>query len=68
MYRCVCHSCRDEDLVETLDRAQEFFGHHADLGCEVELFKVEASDSAFSGESILRPSGSGSGEQQPADE
>lgn len=37
-YRCVCHTCETEQLMEGLERAQAFFNEHAERSHEVELF------------------------------
>ncbi|QLG63309.1 hypothetical protein [Halorarum salinum] len=44
MYYCVCQTCREDDLVEEFERAQEYFNEHAERRCEVEIVNVEFAD------------------------
>lgn len=41
MYHCLCSTCKEDQLLDDLDRAQEYFNEHADRGCEVEILNVE---------------------------
>lgn len=40
-YRCVCHTCESEELVDGLEDAQERFNEHADRSHEVELLNQQ---------------------------
>ncbi|WP_436347378.1 hypothetical protein [Natronorubrum sp. FCH18a] len=42
LYRCVCHTCETERLIEGLENAQEFFSEHADRAHEVELLNRQS--------------------------
>ncbi len=37
LYRCICHTCETERLIEGLENAQEVFNEHASMAHEVEL-------------------------------
>lgn len=41
VYRCVCHTCGTERLVEGLENAQAFFNEHAERAHEVELLNQQ---------------------------
>lgn len=41
MYHWVCHTCEEEDVIRTLDTAQEHFNEHAQKRHEVELLKLD---------------------------
>ena len=41
LYRCICHTCGTERLVEGLENAQEFFNEHAERAHEVELLNQQ---------------------------
>ncbi|WP_339104704.1 hypothetical protein [Haloterrigena salinisoli] len=41
LYRCVCHTCGTERLVEGLEDAQAFFNRHAERTHEVELLNQQ---------------------------
>lgn len=55
LYRCVCHTCGTERLVEGLEDAQAFFNRHAERTHEVELLNQQSrrrySDASSAGES-----------------
>lgn len=40
LYQCICHTCDEDDVEESLERAQTFFNDHADRGCEVVIENV----------------------------
>ncbi|WP_092887458.1 hypothetical protein [Halopelagius inordinatus] len=42
VYRCACRNCREEQLFDDYDTAQEFFGEHVSRGHEVELLNLAA--------------------------
>ncbi|SDJ99878.1 hypothetical protein [Natronorubrum texcoconense] len=42
LYRCICHTCETERLIEGLESAQEVFNEHADMSHEVELLKRQS--------------------------
>ncbi|ELY42881.1 hypothetical protein [Natronorubrum tibetense] len=41
-YRCICHTCESERLIDGLENAQEVFNEHADMAHEVELLKRQS--------------------------
>ncbi|ADB59628.1 hypothetical protein Htur_0731 [Haloterrigena turkmenica DSM 5511] len=41
LYRCVCHTCGTERLIEGLEGAQTVFNRHAERSHEVELLNQE---------------------------
>ncbi|QRV16334.1 hypothetical protein [Haloterrigena salifodinae] len=41
LYRCVCHTCDTERLIEGLEDAQTFFNRHAERSHEVELLNQQ---------------------------
>ena len=41
LYRCICHTCGTERLVEGLENAQAFFNEHAERAHEVELLNQQ---------------------------
>lgn len=43
-YRCVCHTCEIEVVIDGLENAQEFFNEHTERAHEVELFNQETID------------------------
>lgn len=42
LYRCICHTCGTERLVEGLEDAQAFFNDHAERAHEVELLNQQS--------------------------
>lgn len=41
MFQCLCATCEEQEFIEELEQAQEYFNTHANRGCEVELINVE---------------------------
>ncbi|WP_137291486.1 hypothetical protein [Natronorubrum halophilum] len=41
LYRCVCHTCELERLIEGLEDAQDCFNEHADRSHEIELLNQQ---------------------------
>lgn len=78
MYQCLCNTCKEDRLVDDIERAQEYFNEHAGRGCEVEIVKVEVAGDQSTADPTA-PTGSGSDartandaasgeETQPSDE
>lgn len=42
MYRCLCHTCEEQQPVRTLSAAQAWFNDHAERGHEAEIQRMEA--------------------------
>ena len=42
LYRCICHTCETERLIDGLENAQEVFNEHADKAHEVELLNRQS--------------------------
>lgn len=43
MYRVICYSCGQEEIIREFDQAQEYFNDHADRECHVELFNLSTT-------------------------
>lgn len=48
IYQCICHTCDEDGVQESLEQAQTFFNEHADRGCEVVIENVQSSRETIS--------------------
>ena len=71
LYRCVCHTCGTERLIEGLEDAQAFFNRHAERTHEVELLNQQTrrrySEPSSAGETATGDSTDGATETETDD-
>lgn len=66
MYRCICHTCGEDESSDELEQAQDYFTTHAVNGCEVELHNVASTGNPLTAEPSQ--SETTTPESQPAEE